>query len=439
MQRILTMAWKDIRLILRDRMSLFFIAGFPVLMGLFFGLVMGSSGSSGGTGKIKVAIVDQDDSEISRSFVKALQKNDSLLLEVADLPQARESVRKGSRVGMIALPPGFGERAGLFWGDPPRIELGLDPSRAAETAMLQGFIMQGIGDLVGQRFQNPDQFRPVLQQSRQDVSAADLPMAQRLLFNTFFDSLDAMLESADSLQDGSAENSPLGNEGQGLQFADIQTIDVSRQVDPDSVSGQVSKLRSRWDISFPQAMLWGVLSCVTGFAISIARERTQGTFTRLKVAPIRPQSILAGKALACFLTSLAVVFLMTVLGTLLGMRPASYLKLAAASVCVATAFTGIMMIIAVIGKTEQGVSGAGMGIILVLAMLGGCMIPAMFLPGLLQSISFVSPVRWAIQAIEGAIWREFSWAEMLPSLSVLLGVGGVCFCIGNQMLKRQSV
>ena len=40
MNRIFTMAVKDIKLILRDRMSLFFICGFPILMGLFFGLVM---------------------------------------------------------------------------------------------------------------------------------------------------------------------------------------------------------------------------------------------------------------------------------------------------------------------------------------------------------------------------------------------------------------
>ena len=185
-------------------------------------------------------------------------------------------------------------------------------------------------------------------------------------------------------------------------------------------------------------MLWGVLSCVTGFAISIARERTMGTFTRLQVAPITTQSILAGKALACFLTSLAVVAMMALFGVSLGMQPTSYPKLFVASVCVSVAFTGVMMVVSVLGKTEQSVSGAGMAIIMVLAMLGGCMIPAMFLPGFLQTVSVISPVRWAILAIEGAIWREFSWAEMVSPLCVLLGFGVVCFVVGNQILKRQT-
>ena len=75
--------------------------------------------------------------------------------------------------------------------------------------------------------------------------------------------------------------------------------------------GQVRKMRSQWDISFPQAMLWGILGCVAGFAISIARERTLGTLVRLEAAPITWFHILSGKALACFLTAIGVVTMMT--------------------------------------------------------------------------------------------------------------------------------
>ena len=62
--------------------------------------------------------------------------------------------------------------------------------------------------------------------------------------------------------------------GPSFNFAEIESLDISRQIDPKSVSGQLTKIRSQWDISFPQAMMWGVLSCAAGFAISIAHERT---------------------------------------------------------------------------------------------------------------------------------------------------------------------
>lgn len=296
--------------------------------------------------------------------------------------------------------------------------------------------MQGMGDLIGQRFQNPSQLRPFLDKSRQEIESADVSATQRMLFAGFFNSIETMIDTATTLNESGTTS--MGDENQNMQFAEIKQLDVSRNVDPKSMAGQLSRLRSRWDISFPQAMLWGVLSCVTGFSISIARERTMGTFTRLQVAPINTQSILAGKALACFLTSLAVVALMVVFGIMLGMKPASYPKLIVASICVSAAFTGIMMIVSVLGKTEQSVSGAGMAIIMVMAMLGGCMIPAMFLPGFLQTVSVISPVKWAIQAIEGAIWREFTWAEMLLPLSILAVIGAICFVVGNAILKRQT-
>ena len=37
MRTVLTMAMKDLRLISRDWLGMFFIVGFPMLMGIFFG------------------------------------------------------------------------------------------------------------------------------------------------------------------------------------------------------------------------------------------------------------------------------------------------------------------------------------------------------------------------------------------------------------------
>ncbi len=438
MQPIIQMAIKDIKLITRDRMGLFFIVFFPILMGVFFGLMMGGFSSSG-SGKMKIALIDQDESEMSKKFVEAIVANESLQVETAELEQARESVRKGQQVGLILLPPGFGERAGAFWGDPPEVQLGLDPSRNAEAAMLEGFVMQAIGSLVGERFQNPTTMLPMIEKSRADAATADMSAAERTLLNGFLDSIDAMIGSADSLtknNDDGEETSPLSGNG-GMQFANITNIDITRKVDPKSQAGQLQKLRSRWDISFPQAMLWGVLGCIASFSISIARENTLGTMLRLQVAPVGPASILAGKALACFLTALAVIVMLSIMGVMLGMKPASYPKLLVASLCIAAAFTGIMMVISLLGRTEQGVSGAGWAVNMIMAMLGGCMIPAMFMPDFIQKLSIISPVRWAIQAIEGAVWREFSWMEMAMPLGILLAVGGVCFVVGTAMMKKR--
>ena len=44
MNEILTLAGKDLRLLVRNRASLFWILAFPLMLALFFGLTFGSSG-----------------------------------------------------------------------------------------------------------------------------------------------------------------------------------------------------------------------------------------------------------------------------------------------------------------------------------------------------------------------------------------------------------
>jgi ABC-2 type transport system permease protein len=437
MNRILKMAIKDLRLLSRDRMGAFFIIGFPILMGLFFGLIMGGSNSSEGRAKMQVAIVDDDDSDMSRKFIESLKANDSIEISMDQQEPARESVRKGQRVAMMVLEKGFGERAGVLWGDPPTIKLGVDPSRSAEAGMLQGFVMESIGQLVGDRFQDPELMKNFIDQSRQELAQnKSISATNRMLLQAFFGSLENMTENIGALQNQSDGSSEAPNGGQGVQFANIETLDVSRTIDPESTAGQIAKLKSPWDISFPQAMMWGVLGCVAGFAISIAKERSEGTITRLRVAPVSKFEIICGKALACFITVILVIVMLTTLGVMLGMQPVSYPLLILAVLSISICFVGIMMFLSVIGKTEQAVGGSGWAINMIMAMLGGGMIPVMFMPSFMKSLSHLSPVKWGILSLEGAIWREFSFAEMLLPCAILISVGIVGMCIGTLIFSR---
>ena len=93
MQRIFNMAVKDLKILSRDRMGAFFIIGFPILMGVFFGLVMGGNSSGGGRSKMNVALVDRDQSAMSQKFVDALMASDFRRIFI---------VEDGKLVGLIS-------------------------------------------------------------------------------------------------------------------------------------------------------------------------------------------------------------------------------------------------------------------------------------------------------------------------------------------------
>ncbi|MEO1979664.1 MAG: hypothetical protein ABGZ24_04025, partial [Fuerstiella sp.] len=89
--------------------------------------------------------------------------------------------------------------------------------------------------------------------------AEDLDEITKQTMRAFLGSVNLMIDSAGQLQSNDEAAEQLNVTG-GPQFVDIKSIDVTREIDPNSQAGQLKKLRSRWDISFPQAMMWGVLS-----------------------------------------------------------------------------------------------------------------------------------------------------------------------------------
>ena len=377
---------------------------------------------------------------MSARFVESLRSTGNIEIEKVDRAQAMDRVRRGQLVGMIAIPKGFGESAGMPWQTGPAIEVGIDPSRGAESGMLQGLIMQAAGRLMVDRFQDPASMRSLIDKARKDIeSNAQVSPAMRPVLLTMMSSLETFMKSpADTRAAEAASGGKPKATMPEFQVARIETLYVTREIPKGSREALVRQVRSKWDISFPQAMMWGVLACAAGFAITLVRERKQGTLMRLQVAPVTRAQVLAGKATACFLAVLGVIVLMLVFGIWLGMRPRNPGWLALAALSIAVCFVGIMMLMSVIGKTEESVSGAAWSANMLMAMFGGGMVPLLFMPSFMKTLSNFSPVKWSILALEGAIWRGFTLSEMMMPCAVLIVSGGVCLTIGTRVLSRST-
>jgi len=70
-----------------------------------------------------------------------------------------------------------------------------------------------------------------------------------------------------------------------------------------------------------------------------------------------------------------------------------------------------------------------------LSLFGGGMIPLAYMPHWMTQIGAVSPFRWSIAAFEGAIWRGFSFQEMLLPWGILAAIVVVCFAVGTRALR----
>jgi ABC-2 type transport system permease protein len=370
---------------------------------------------------MKVAVVDEDATEESRAFAARLGASPSLLVSRLERDAAIDGVRRGTLTACVILKRGF-SGATPFVSRDPAMEIGVDPARTAEAGYLQGLLMRGLLASVRDRLGDPRRMRAwAAQAGRAMESSSGIPPDQRELVATLIHDVETFAERAD------LELLSPGSAGSAMT---IPIVPVTRQAKHPA---------SAYQISFTQAVMWALFSCVLSFAVSIVQEREKGTLLRLRIAPVTRLHILGGKAAACAVSGIVVASgLMAVAGALFGLRfPAPHL-LALALVCSVLCFTGIMMLLSVSGRTAQAVGGASSAVMLVLMMVGGGMIPLVVMPEWMQAIGTVSPVKWAVLAIEGAMWRQFTAAEMALPCGVLLAAAMVTFGIGAWRLASMD-
>jgi ABC-2 type transport system permease protein len=420
MNQIVTLALKDLALLRRDKMGLFWIFIFPLVYALFFGALTGGSGQRG-MGAIAVAVVDEDDSAGSKAFLARLEKSPALRITRADRDEARQAVRRGRLAGYIVIPKGYGERAEAFRPDGPPLEVGIDPARRAEAGYLEGLLTEATFAGLQETFSDPKKMKAQINKALADV--AKMPEGEVALpLRRFLGELDQFVGKVDGQ---ALANSPFAGP------ARIKAVPVTPQVE-----GQP---RSAYEITFPSAILWGLIGCIMTFAISLVVERTHGTLLRLRLAPLSWGRILAGKGLACYVTAVLVAGLILLIGSVgMGVRLSNPIGLVLAVGCLAFCFMGLMMLLSTIGKSERAVAGSGWGLMMPFVMIGGGMIPLAFMPAWMQGVSNISPVKWGILALEGAIWRDFTLTEMLLPCAILLAVGAAAFLVGVKLLGRQE-
>ncbi len=418
-----TLASKDLRILFRDKAGLFWMLGFPLVFGLFFGAIFSVGAGSGGSAKMRVAVVDEDRGPEARAFVKRLAESAAVLLEDMSEAEAVEAVRKGRKTAYLRIPKGWGKEGASFFGggEGPGLRLGMDPSRRAEEGYLQGLIMEAWFGGMRELFGDPVRMRAQLRRSLDRIEeASDLTIPQKMLFRTFFASLEKFVDD----MEGSGLEGKGGFEGPRLE---IDRIARTR-------NGPVSAFA----VTFPQSILWGILGCVTGFAITLVRERVHGTWLRLRASPVPISVLLAGKGLACFLaTSIVAFFLLFVAGVFLGTDLGHLPRLVAAVFACGVCFSGIMMLLSTCGRTENAVAGIGWAVMMPMAMAGGGMIPLIAMPSWLLRLSDFSPVKWGIYALEGAMWRGLGWTELLPAFGILVGLGVLGLSLGTYVLSRR--
>jgi ABC-2 type transport system permease protein len=153
-------------------------------------------------------------------------------------------------------------------------------------------------------------------------------------------------------------------------------------------------------------------------AMSIAREREEGTFDQLLVTPFRPMEIMIGKALPAMLVGLVQATNVLLVALLWFRIPfeGSLLTLYTGLVLFLLAAVGIGIFVSSFAGTMQQAMLYTFVLIMPFALLSGLTTPISNMPEIFQYFTLINPLRYAITISQRVYLEGVGFDRLIPYL-----------------------
>lgn len=199
-------------------------------------------------------------------------------------------------------------------------------------------------------------------------------------------------------------------------------------------------LNSRWFFVPGVIATLTLVMVVNLTAFAIVREREVGTLEQLMVTPIRPFELIIGKTIPFFLIGLALVGIITIVGTLWFGVPlrGNPLVLLFGTALYLLSTLALGLTISSFCKTQQQAFATNFFVVNPLFILSGFSFPITSMPPVLQWLTYLNPVRYFIVIIRAVFLKGVGVDVLAPQLAALAVIGAVLF--GAAVLRfRKSI
>ncbi len=200
------------------------------------------------------------------------------------------------------------------------------------------------------------------------------------------------------------------------------------------------------DLKTRYFMLPGIMGLIltiittTLMAMGIVKEREIGTLEQIIVTPIKPVQLIIGKTIPFVILGFVDVFL--VMGVMvfwfgIGIRGDFFYLMFASLIYVLSAL-GLGLFISTISKTQQQAMMVAMfGILLPMNFLSGFAFPIENMPGWIQPITYLIPLRYYITILRGVILKGDGFFQLIPETTALLVIGILILALSSVRFRKR--
>jgi ABC-2 type transport system permease protein len=376
-QRIFSVARKEVRQLIRDKLTLGFVVGVPVVQLLLFGYAINQD-----VRHIKTALVDHDNSAISRQLIGQLEATQTFRIVVRPSSEevARELIKTGDVQIAVVVPPDYTKN--YYRG------------RGAEISIL--------------------------------VDATDPILAR------------AVRASADGLMELHNKRLQTFSIGPGQEAQRIPRQRTSFSTEPELIRSQFLRFvvlnfynpELRTPVFVVPALLGVILTTtmILMTALSIVRERERGSFEFLISTPVKRGELMAGKILPYIAIGFIQIVIVVFTGLVLFRVPiaGSLIDLGIVSIVFIAANLTLGLVISSVCSSQFQATELSFFFFLPSVLLSGFMFPFDSMPQPAQWIGETLPLTHFIRATRGILLRGASLTDHLMEIAAML-----IFCLAG--------
>jgi len=197
----------------------------------------------------------------------------------------------------------------------------------------------------------------------------------------------------------------------------------------------------------PAWTVFAMFFIVISLGGSVVREKLNGSFVRLKTLPTNYLVALISKQITYLLVTFiqaAVVFsigiwLFPVMGLPKLNLPADITGVVIVTLICGWCAVSYAIMIGVFAKTQEQANGIGAVSIVLMAAVGGLLVPSFAMPDSFTMVMKMSPLHWCLEAYYGLFLEGGKLKDVILNIIPLLGITFVIQLITLYGLKRKNL
>lgn len=411
MRKLKASVWKEILLVLHDKVGLLLMYLMPLLLVFIITIVQNSAFQIVNENKLTVLISNQDKGPLGDSLVKALVYSGSFDIKrnnkLSESAVKRTTIDEDAMLG-IYIPSNFSER------------LASNADNISKLMLEQMGVIEKAPKVSPKKQEISIYFDPVVQENfrisvNNGIQAItngieNEEMVGKLFQEMGYDSIPSNIRQA------------IINRETKLKIANASLSEVAELI-PNSSQHNVPA----WSIF---AMFFMVIS----LGGNIVKERLSGSFLRLQTIPSGFALTLISKFLVYLFVALSQLLLLFLMGIYIfphiGLpqlaMPNAFLPFLVVTLLSAVSAISYAVLVGTYAKTQEQANGFGAISIIIFAAIGGIWVPNFVMPDYMQTIGNISPLKWCLEGYYTLFLKNGAWSELIGTITFLFLFTVIC-------------